>query len=343
MTDNDLPGRSSGSYGQNPYDQTPEGFDTPGDRGAAGGGAFPAYPGSNTSAEGNGAFPTHAGGAGEYQPFTYTEPGEELVQSNSTVTPVGALGFGFSRFFKNILPWLGVILLTFAVSVVFSIPTQFSGLAALASFVSAAVSIIFSCAMLTGAVKNVSSTKVPFKEFFSNVAWLPIIVVSLVSGLISTFILAGLFFLLPGPRKFLSELVALDPSVLEDLSDPANPEASSAASEVFMSLPWGGLITGVVIVAVLYLLLNPILNYWVFYAADHRAGIGGSITQGFNDALKNYKNLLVFEILATLTAIVISLFSLFILAPFVVAPIMIARALVYRQMSRGPIPASVVQ
>lgn len=333
MAENDFPGRPSDSYGQSPYDHTPEGFDTPGDRGAAGTGAFPAYPGSETS-----------GGAGEYQPFTYTEPGEELVQSNGTVSPVGALGFGFSRFFKNILPWLGIIIVTGAFSGGFNFILQRTGGIAIGMSVSMIVSLIISCVMLTGALKNVNAPKVSFGEFFKDVNWLPIIVVSLASSFVNWFVTLGVFFLLPGARNFVAAVQNLDPALLEAVQDTADTNAATEAMVTILeSLPWGGIIFSGVIAFLLGLLLRPLLSYWVFYAADHRAGIGGAISQGFNDGLKNYSAVILFEILATLVTFVVSVFSFFILAGFVVAPIMIARALVYRQMSKGQIPASVVQ
>lgn len=162
--------------------------------------------------------------------------------------------------------------------------------------------------LLTGALVQVSKDRVSLGDFFRDVAYLKVLAVSIIQGLVYLVI---------------AVVVALLAATIFIATNPPMAVIISVAVLLFLAV----------------MLINPFFSFWSWYAADGN-GIGESISQGFKAGKRNYLQVLLFATLGGLV-VAIGAFITLGLGALILAPAMyLSMAHIYRQASGGELPAA---
>lgn len=245
-------------------------------------------------------------------------------QGTGRVEPIAAISWAFRAVFANWPIWIIGTLVFFIVNVAVSLLADFLfGGASLAGnlfqIVFSVVLIIVMVHIYTGVLREIDAPKIRVGDFLRDVNLWPSVgiylIVQIVSGLLMALVAVPLVF------------VAFSGGVEAQSND-----------EVLAMLSTPMLAVGVILLV--SLLLAPFTSFLTWYVVDRREGIGGAISHGLRDALRNYGRLLLFFLLTGVLMLLGALIT-FGLALLVFTPVLLlAQAHLYRQMSGGRLPVS---
>lgn len=317
----DQPGYGQSSYGQPGYGQPySSGYDS--NYGATG------YSGAQF------------GGAGySDQGFGQSYGHETLIQTHGKLQVFKAIGFGFKRTFTNAKLWLlgsVAFLLVFMVlgaiiGMIAPAPAQADGTFQVGTDWASSITGVISLALMPFiyrlATMEVDTRDNGWGKIGKDVHFLPTLGILLVMWLVG--IVVSVVFTEVAFGGILSALEAAGTN--EDAIMQAFVDHAGAA--------FGGLLLFMIIV----LCATPFYQLMPWYAADGRAGVIGSITNGCQNGAVNFLPLLGFNIAMGFLMVVITIFTLG-LGMFIVMPVyLLAQAHAYRQIAGGPVPADSVE
>ncbi len=294
----------------------------------------PTYGAGGYGGGGYGAGGDGYGGAQGYQGYQgYQEnqgygaggPGAGAApQGTGRVDPMAAISWAFRAVFGNWPIWIIGTLVFFIVTTGASILVDFVfGGASLASnifqLVFTAVLIIVTIHIYTGVLREIDNPKVRVGDFLREVNLWPSVGIYLIVQVVTGLLMA----LVAGPLMFTA--------FNGDFEAQSNDEVLALLGTLMLTFG---------VVMLLSLLLAPFTGFLTWYVVDRREGIGGAISHGLRDALRNYGRLLLFFLL-TGVLMVLGAIITFGLALLVFTPVLLlAQAHLYRQMSGGQLPVA---
>lgn len=94
----------------------------------------------------------------------------------------------------------------------------------------------------------------------------------------------------------------------------------------------------VALVGILGVLISPLTSFIVWYVVDRRAGFRGAISLGIRNGLANYGKLLLFFLISGVVLFISIMITLGLALIFLGPVLVLTTAMLYRQMSSGPLP-----
>lgn len=276
------------------------------------------------------------GGAGYAEPI-YNE-GEyqgNLVGTNGKLQVFNAIGFGFKRTFSNAKMWLlgSLAFVIFFLIIggivgVFFGPdySQTSGSVQVgtdwASNIVGLISLLLMPFIYRLATKEVDSRATGWASIGKDVHYFPTIIITLILwavGMVFSFLFIDQIL-----GRFIAEVEA------------AGTDDTAVYNAMAENL--GGFLGASLLILIGSVLLSPLYQLMVWYAADGRGGIGQAISQGLKTGVSNYLQLLGFNIVIGF-AITFIVFVTLGLGMIVALPAyLLAQAHAYRQIAGGPVP-----
>lgn len=150
------------------------------------------YPGQGYQGYGQQSYGDPAYGAGYAQPGTGGVP-----VTAGKISPTAVVGAGWQLFKNNPLPWVLIMLATFAANLVVSFVTQSdSALGVFGAIVSIAVGFLFQAFIIRGALLEVDGYKPGFGDFFKLHNFGAFVLASIIVGVATT--VGFILLILPG-------------------------------------------------------------------------------------------------------------------------------------------------
>ena len=282
--------------------------------------AFPAY-GDYQSANGE------AGYANAQTPLSGAAPTQ---QGTGKIDLMAAIKWGFKATFSNAKLWilgavayLGLAILIGIAAAAVDMSGVGSAGANAVSYLLGLILLVLNPFILRLALHEIDSPRNGWSNFNRDLNYWPTLLVAIIVNVVTgvIFSLLSLAFMLPQ---------------MEQLEQLATTESVSVDESLALL---GKLFTYIGIMLVVSLLVTPLHQLMVWFAADRQAGVGGSIVRGFKAGAANYLPLMGYNLLIGLAAIigVVITFGLA-LIPIMPASLLIV-AHMYRQASGGRVPA----
>ncbi|MDY6049246.1 MAG: hypothetical protein SPI77_01535 [Corynebacterium sp.] len=309
--------------------------------------AYPQFPGNDPqpTPDPYAAFPAPAD-----HPGSYMDPEDAPTATDGKLRPLEAIAFGFKRPAQNFFPWFAYVIIMLVVSIVLSTsgtltPTTAadptSSVSVGFSVVNGLVNLILSIVGIVAGIRCVDRRRVPLKQFFSTISWLPMVGMVILQGLVTGTIIAIVAAVSPGIRQFAT--AAMDNSDLFlGTADPTDPAVADEMVAEMANLPWGALIGSVALILVVSLVLSPLVSYWSYFLADGRGSFGQAISEGFRAGARNIGQIIILDILVGLAVTVGILITFGIGMIYLIPVAYLAQAHAYRQIAGGPVPVGSV-
>lgn len=235
-----------------------------------------------------------------------------------------AIGWGFKAAFSNWKLWiLGALAFGVVIGLISVIAGAIAGSTGnydpqnpfgagqiIPQILSGILGFVISLIIYRLALRQIDEANAGWGDIGKDVRWGPTLAVMLIIGVVSSIICV---------------IVA---SVLGVWAANTNP-----VTDAQLAAAVGKMLGGLALLMLASLLLSPLYYLMAWYAADGRAGVGGSIREGFRAGKRNYSPLLGLSLLTGLIS--------FITLPvgFLTYPaILLAMAHGYRQAAGGPVP-----
>ncbi|HCJ68155.1 MAG: hypothetical protein ACTIKY_02410 [Corynebacterium casei] len=276
------------------------------------------------------------GGAGYSENLFNNGSGQrDLVETDGKLQVFSAIGFGFKRTFSNAKLWLlgslAFIVVSFIlggiVGAIFGNDAgQTGGGFELGTDLAGNIVSLISLALMPFvyrlATKEVDSRSTGWSALGKDVYYFPTLAITFILSLIS--LVFSFFVVTVILGSFFAQLEAAGTDEVEFYNSLA------ANIGTFLGI--------LMLIMVGYLLVTPLYQLMVWYAADGRAGIGQSIVQGFRSGAANYFRLIGFNIAISVVMVFITLVTLG-LGMIIALPVyLLAQAHAYRQIAGGPVP-----
>ncbi|MFC6145291.1 hypothetical protein [Corynebacterium nasicanis] len=292
--------------------------------------SYPAYPSTphpeDAPTYGQQPYQGYAGYSEQTPAATTTTTGTGKVR------PMEAVSWAFGTTFRNWPVWiLGTLaLLVASVVVAMTVDFAFGGFSGDMSYQNGLgyqvsqvlLGLLFSALTVFiyhGALRQVDKAKIGYGDFGGNVNFWPTFGVFIVIQVITTVLFSA--FALP---------IMLSSNDLANSQMATQDEMLAELSKLF------GVFAVIMVVAVL---VTPLTMFMVWFAADRRTGFAGAFGAGFRAGARNHLTLLLFNIVAGLAAMIVSLITLG-LALIIIGPaLLLAQAHMYRQAAQGALPA----
>ena len=295
----------------------------------------PNYSSGYDSAYGtNGYSGAQFGGPGySGQPENAAGYSNNLVQTNGQLQIFSAIGFGFKRTFSNGKLWLLGALAFLALSVVlgfiagaFNAPVSTNGSMQIgtdiASNIVGLLTLLLMPFLYRLATHEVDTRATGWSSIGKDVHYWPAIAITVILWLISlviTFLFIDQTF-----NDFIAQVEAAgtdEQAVIDAVNENVGSLLGLSALLLFGTL-----------------LLTPLYQLMVWYAADGRAGFGQAIVQGFKAGASNYLRLLGFNVVMGIIMFFI-IMATFGIGTIIALPVyLLAQAHAYRQIAGGPVP-----
>ncbi|RNE49321.1 hypothetical protein [Corynebacterium alimapuense] len=242
-----------------------------------------------------------------------------------------ALGWAFKTTFRNWALWIFGLLALMAAGIVVSVAFDLlTGAFTSGGSVETGwgyqlgqllLTVIFAGVMIAvyhGALRQIDQAKVGLNDFVDRVNFWPSLGMSLLVQIVSGVV--AVIFVLP----------LVIPMLGVDVLNITDAEAMDLLGQIFLALA---------VVLLISALISPLVTFIVWYLVDRKTGFWEAISQGVRNGLANYAKLLLFFVLAMIVSM-IAMVMTFGLALIILMPVgILTQAMLYRQMSSGPLPA----
>ena len=255
------------------------------------------------------------------------------MQTNGQLQIFSAIGFGFKRTFSNGKLWLLGALAFLALSVVlgfiagaFNAPVSTNGSmqigADIASNIVGLLTLLLMPFLYRLATHEVDTRATGWSSIGKDVHYWPAIAITVILWLISLVI--TFLFIDQAFNDFIAQVEAAgtdEQAVINAVNENVGSLLGLSALLLFGTL-----------------LLTPLYQLMVWYAADGRAGFGQAIVQRFKAGASNYLRLLGFNVVMGIIMFFI-IMATFGIGTIIALPVyLLAQAHAYRQIAGGPVP-----
>lgn len=256
------------------------------------------------------------------------------METDGKLQVFSAIGFGFKRTFSNAKLWLlgSFAFIVFSMIVGGIVGAIFGDAAAQnggvqvgldpADNIVSLISLALMPFVYRLATKEVDSRSTGWSTLGKDVHFFPALAITFILWLLSFVLSYFVVTVILG--SFVSQIEA----------------AGSDEAEIYnvVAANIGSILGTLMLIMVGVLLVTPLYQLMVWYAADGRAGIGQSIVQGLQSGAANYFRLIGFNIAISVVMVFITLVTLG-LGMIIALPVyLLAQAHAYRQIAGGPVP-----